>query len=170
MDEDGGMEFGTAPSERGSGEELGLRLTDGRMVWTAACQRVEFQSYGTSTSSPSAYQPSPPPPHEPSTVEATRAARANKHPLMREHLQRLGALHGSQAKLAAAMGVRPKDLAEYNTGKARSKSLLRHELDSRHRKISFRLRRAGLPGVDAPAPSSSSASHAGATAANSPPS
>eukprot|EP00966_Prymnesium_polylepis_P326472 7382383-Prymnesium_polylepis.1 len=117
--------FGSAPCERGPGEELGLRLASGAMVWTAAVPQPTDPPHPVRppSSYPSPTQPTPEPQlsSEEAQIAAQRAARLNKHPEMRQVIECLAVREGSQAALARRLLIRPATLAEYNTGRARGK-------------------------------------------------
>ena len=104
------VRFGTAPTVRGPGEELGLLLADGTIVWTAALERVS-----TRPGQPDVVEPEPSPPKASDTSatpnlsgdEAVREARQRKYPDMKAHLAWLSTTQfGSQAQLATALGLR----------------------------------------------------------------
>ena len=113
--EDGELTWGTAPNEGGTHEELGLRLTDGRIVWmprhhgmkpAPSLPRVPLPTARNST-----------PPGEDSEVERRRQERIERHPRMRLHIVSLAARHTvSQAALARKIKLSPQLLAEYNSG------------------------------------------------------
>ena len=147
---DGSVVWGKAPCERAPGEDRGLRLADGQIVWTGSLGQCR------GSLPPVPLPTSRCPPRE-STSEATaneeaaaidelRASRLARHPNMRQVLKCLvQTRYGSQAKLAAELGLTPELLAEYNTGKARSKQLSNAQLNTMCRTIDAALIRKSLP-------------------------
>lgn len=132
--------WGTQPVCRDAAEELGLRLTDGRMVWMPRA-RQPLKVTGKCQCQPLHV--------EDANVTEARRQRVEKHPRMRELLSSLARIKfSSQAALARTLGVRPAVLSEYQTGMARSKPLSAEQLNTRHGELTRLLERAGLLPAD----------------------
>ena len=155
---DGDCVFGTAPVERGAGEELCLRLADGRIAWTAELDHGPRLPRRPLL--PNELPPYQPPEREPtselSEVEMKRAARLRKHDDMRVVLECLGKRFGSQASLGRELNLAPYLLAQYNTGKARGASLSSQQLNAMRSNIDAALERKKLPRTPADAAPSGS--------------
>ena len=155
IDPDDNITFGTAPMERPPGQELGLRLASGEIVWTASVGgRVH-----PPTRAPATWAAAPSTGEEAADaawvserdeidrIEEARQQRLRKHPQLRELLAWLvqTKCSGSQAALARKLQLRPAFLSEYNTQMARSVKLTSTQLNTYHAKISAAILAAELP-------------------------
>lgn len=155
IDPDDNITFGTAPMERPPGQELGLRLASGEIVWTASVGgRVHppTRAPATSAAAPSTGEEAADAAwvserDEIDRIEEARQQRLRKHPQLRELLAWLvqTKCSGSQAALARKLQLRPAFLSEYNTQMARSVKLTSTQLNTYHAKISAAILAAELP-------------------------